>query len=113
MGTVISAIRMASQEQGGTSLAGTSLGRRRRAKERGRHRPDCSSTDPEGDTGHYRPPQLEGETRMKKKESTLKFKLNRETLQALEQASLTVVHGGAVSGLYTCRPCSGHATDLC
>jgi hypothetical protein len=50
---------------------------------------------------------------MKKKESTLKFKLNRETLQALEQASLTVVHGGAVSGLYTCRPCSGHATDLC
>ena len=43
----------------------------------------------------------------------MKLQLNRETLLALEQENLTVVHGGAVSGLYTCRPCSGHATDLC
>jgi hypothetical protein len=50
---------------------------------------------------------------MKKKEAAVKLQLNRETLQALEQANLTVAHGGATSGLYTCRPCSGHATDLC
>jgi hypothetical protein len=48
-----------------------------------------------------------------KKKAVVKLQLNRETLQALEQASLTVVQGGAVSELYTCRPCSGHATDLC
>jgi hypothetical protein len=52
---------------------------------------------------------------MKKKtqEATLKLKLNRETLRTLEEANLTAVHGGAVSELFTCRPCSGHATDLC
>lgn len=50
---------------------------------------------------------------MKKKEVTVKMQLNRETLRALEQANITAVQGGAVSGLYTCRPCSGHATDLC
>lgn len=50
---------------------------------------------------------------MKKKETTVKLQLSRETLRALEQETLTVVHGGAVSELYTCRPCSGHATDLC
>ena len=50
---------------------------------------------------------------MKKKEAAAKLQLNRETLQALEQGNLTVVPGGATSGLFTCRPCSGHATDLC
>lgn len=50
---------------------------------------------------------------MKKKEITVKLQLNRETLRALEQADLTIVHGGAVSELYTCRPCSGRHTDLC
>jgi hypothetical protein len=48
-----------------------------------------------------------------KKEVTMKLKLNRETLRALEDANLTGVQGGAVSGLYTCRPCSGAHTDLC
>jgi hypothetical protein len=48
-----------------------------------------------------------------KKKAVVKLQLNRETLQALEPANLTVVQGGAVSELYTCRPCSGHATDLC
>ena len=50
---------------------------------------------------------------MKKKEMTMKLKLNRETLRALEDANLADVQGGAVSGLYTCRPCSGAHTDRC
>jgi hypothetical protein len=48
-----------------------------------------------------------------KKNTTVKMQLNRETLRALEQASLKEAQGGAVSELYTCRPCSGHHTDLC
>ena len=50
---------------------------------------------------------------MKKKETTVKLQLSRETLRALEQDNLKDVHGGAVSELYTCRPCSGAHTDLC
>jgi hypothetical protein len=50
---------------------------------------------------------------MKKKEATVNLQLNRETLRALEQADLTIVRAGAVSELYTCRPCSGKHTDLC
>lgn len=50
---------------------------------------------------------------MKKKEVTVKLQLNRETLRALEQPDLTLVLGGAVSGLYSCRPCSGAHTDRC
>lgn len=50
---------------------------------------------------------------MKKKDITVKLQLSRETLRALEQADLTVVQGGAVSELYTCRPCSRAHTDLC
>ena len=50
---------------------------------------------------------------MKKKEVAVKLHLSRETLRALEQANLVAVQGGAVSELYTCRPCSGHHTDLC
>lgn len=50
---------------------------------------------------------------MKKKEVTTKLKLNRETLRALEEENLTDVQGGAVSGLYSCRPCSGAHTDRC
>ena len=50
---------------------------------------------------------------MKKKEGAMKLQLNRETLRDLEQANLMEVHGGAVSELYTCRPCSRRPTDLC
>lgn len=49
----------------------------------------------------------------KMEEATLKLKVNRETLRSLEEANLRAIHGGAVSELYTCRPRSGHATDLC
>lgn len=42
-----------------------------------------------------------------------KLQLSRETLRALEQEDLTVVHGGAASELYTCRPCSGATTCRC
>lgn len=45
--------------------------------------------------------------------ATVKLKLNRETLRTLEEVNLTAVQGGAVSELYSCRPCSGHATDRC
>lgn len=50
---------------------------------------------------------------MKKKETAVKLQLNRETLRALEQADLSIVRAGAVSELYTCRPCSRAPTDLC
>jgi hypothetical protein len=50
---------------------------------------------------------------MKKKETAIKMQLSRETLRALEQVNLAEVQGGAISELYSCRPCSGHATDLC
>ena len=46
-------------------------------------------------------------------QATMKLKLNRETLRSLEEANLRAVQGAAVSELFTCRPCSGHATDLC
>ena len=51
-----------------------------------------------------------------KKEVTVKLRklqLNRETLRALEQTSLKNIFGGAVSELYTCKPCSNSPTDLC
>ncbi len=50
------------------------------------------------------------------KKSTLKLKLNRETLRNLEQPQLESVEGGATAGsacIGSCLGCTGRTTCLC